>query len=70
MLSTVTSNAATATSTSDVPSSSPTISSELDKNIPVAADRFMAECAGAREVVEIEGASTWWASRTLRRWPT
>jgi pimeloyl-ACP methyl ester carboxylesterase len=31
--------------------------SELDKNIPVAAHRFMAERAGAREVVEIEGAS-------------
>ena len=30
---------------------------ELDKNIPVAAHRFMAERAGAREVVEIEGAS-------------
>jgi pimeloyl-ACP methyl ester carboxylesterase len=31
--------------------------SELDKNIPVAVHRFMAERAGAREVVEIEGAS-------------
>jgi pimeloyl-ACP methyl ester carboxylesterase len=31
--------------------------SELDKNIPVAAHRFMAERAGARETVEIEGAS-------------
>ena len=31
--------------------------SELDKNIPVAAHRFMAERAGAREVVEIPGAS-------------
>ena len=31
--------------------------SELDKNIPVAAHRFMAERAGAREVVEVEGAS-------------
>jgi pimeloyl-ACP methyl ester carboxylesterase len=30
---------------------------ELDKNIPVAAHRSMAERAGAREVVEIEGAS-------------
>jgi pimeloyl-ACP methyl ester carboxylesterase len=30
---------------------------ELDKNIPVAAHRFMAERAGAREVMEIEGAS-------------
>ena len=30
---------------------------ELDKNIPLAAHRFMAERAGAREVVEIEGAS-------------
>jgi pimeloyl-ACP methyl ester carboxylesterase len=30
---------------------------ELDKNIPVAAHRFMAERAGAREAVEIEGAS-------------
>ena len=30
---------------------------ELDKNIPVAAHRFMAERAGAREVAEIEGAS-------------
>ena len=30
---------------------------ELDKNIPVAAHRFMAERAEAREVVEIEGAS-------------
>ena len=30
---------------------------ELDKNIPAAVHRFMAECAGAREVVEIEGAS-------------
>ena len=30
---------------------------ELDKNIPVAAHRFMAERAQAREVVEIEGAS-------------
>lgn len=30
---------------------------DLDKNIPVAAHRFMAERAGAREVVEIEGAS-------------
>ena len=30
---------------------------ELDKNIPVALHRFMAERAGAREVVEIEGAS-------------
>jgi pimeloyl-ACP methyl ester carboxylesterase len=30
---------------------------ELDKNIPVEAHRFMAERAGAREVVEIEGAS-------------
>jgi pimeloyl-ACP methyl ester carboxylesterase len=30
---------------------------ELDKNIPVAVHRFMAERAGAREVVEIEGAS-------------
>ena len=30
---------------------------ELDKNIPVAAHRFMAERAGAREVVQIEGAS-------------
>jgi pimeloyl-ACP methyl ester carboxylesterase len=30
---------------------------ELDKNIPVAAHRFMAERAGAREVVEIQGAS-------------
>jgi len=30
---------------------------ELDKNIPVAAHRIMAERAGAREVVEIEGAS-------------
>jgi pimeloyl-ACP methyl ester carboxylesterase len=30
---------------------------ELDKNIPVAAHRFMAERTGAREVVEIEGAS-------------
>jgi pimeloyl-ACP methyl ester carboxylesterase len=30
---------------------------EFDKNIPVASHRFMAERAGAREVVEIEGAS-------------
>ena len=30
---------------------------ELDKNVPVAAHRFMAERAGGREVVEIEGAS-------------
>ena len=30
---------------------------ELDKNIPVAAHCFMAERTGAREVVEIEGAS-------------
>ena len=30
---------------------------ELDKNIPLEAHRFMAERAGAREVVEIEGAS-------------
>ena len=30
---------------------------ELDRNIPVAAHRFMAERAEAREVVEIEGAS-------------
>ena len=30
---------------------------DLDKNIPVAAHRFMAERAEAREVVEIEGAS-------------
>jgi pimeloyl-ACP methyl ester carboxylesterase len=30
---------------------------ELDKNIPVTAHRFMAERAGAREVVEIEGTS-------------
>jgi pimeloyl-ACP methyl ester carboxylesterase len=30
---------------------------ELDKNIPVAAHRFMADRAGAREVAEIEGAS-------------
>jgi pimeloyl-ACP methyl ester carboxylesterase len=30
---------------------------ELDKNIPVAAHRFMAERAGAREIAEIEGAS-------------
>ena len=30
---------------------------ELDKNIPVAAHRFMAERAEARETVEIEGAS-------------
>jgi pimeloyl-ACP methyl ester carboxylesterase len=30
---------------------------ELDKNIPAALHRFMAERAGAREVVEIEGAS-------------
>jgi pimeloyl-ACP methyl ester carboxylesterase len=30
---------------------------EFDKNIPVAAHRFMAERTGAREVVEIEGAS-------------
>jgi pimeloyl-ACP methyl ester carboxylesterase len=30
---------------------------ELDKNIPAASHRFMAERAGAREVVEIEGAS-------------
>ena len=30
---------------------------ELDKNIPVVSHRFMAERAGAREVVEIEGAS-------------
>jgi pimeloyl-ACP methyl ester carboxylesterase len=30
---------------------------ELDKNVPVAALRYMAERAGAREVVEIEGAS-------------
>ena len=30
---------------------------ELDKNIPVVLHRFMAERAGAREVVEIEGAS-------------
>jgi len=30
---------------------------ELDKNIPVAVHRFMAERAGARAVVEIEGAS-------------
>ena len=30
---------------------------ELDKNIPVEAHRFMAVRAGAREVVEIEGAS-------------
>src|ERR671916_533330 len=30
---------------------------ELDKNVPVAALRFMAERAGGREVVEIEGAS-------------
>jgi pimeloyl-ACP methyl ester carboxylesterase len=29
----------------------------LDKNIPAAAHRFMAERAGAREVAEIEGAS-------------
>lgn len=31
--------------------------SELDKNIPVAALRFMAERAGARDIVEIEGAA-------------
>jgi pimeloyl-ACP methyl ester carboxylesterase len=31
--------------------------SELDKNIPVAAHWFMAERAGAREIVEIPGAS-------------
>jgi pimeloyl-ACP methyl ester carboxylesterase len=30
---------------------------QLDKNIPLEAHRFMAERAGAREVVEIEGAS-------------
>ena len=30
---------------------------ELDKNIPMASHRFMAKRAGAREVVEIEGAS-------------
>jgi len=30
---------------------------ELDKNIPLEAHRFMAERAGAREVVEVEGAS-------------
>jgi pimeloyl-ACP methyl ester carboxylesterase len=30
---------------------------ELDKNIPLEAHRFMAERAGAREVVQIEGAS-------------
>ena len=30
---------------------------ELDRNIPAASHRFMAERAGAREVVEIEGAS-------------
>jgi pimeloyl-ACP methyl ester carboxylesterase len=30
---------------------------ELDKNIPVASHRFMAERAGAREIGEIEGAS-------------
>ena len=30
---------------------------ELDKNIPLAAHRFMAERAGFREVVEVEGAS-------------
>ena len=30
---------------------------ELDKNTPVASHRLMAERAGAREVVEIEGAS-------------
>jgi pimeloyl-ACP methyl ester carboxylesterase len=30
---------------------------ELDKNIPAALHRFMAERAGAREIVEIEGAS-------------
>jgi pimeloyl-ACP methyl ester carboxylesterase len=30
---------------------------ELDKNIPLEAHRFMAERAGAREAVEIEGAS-------------
>jgi pimeloyl-ACP methyl ester carboxylesterase len=30
---------------------------ELDKNIPLEAHRFMAERAGAREVVEIKGAS-------------
>ena len=30
---------------------------ELDKNVPVAAHRFMAERAEAREIVEIEGAS-------------
>jgi len=30
---------------------------ELDKNIPLEAHRFMAERAGTREVVEIEGAS-------------
>jgi pimeloyl-ACP methyl ester carboxylesterase len=30
---------------------------ELDKNIPVVLHRFMAERSGAREVVEIEGAS-------------
>ncbi len=30
---------------------------ELDKNIPAASHRFMAERAGAREVVEIGGAS-------------
>ena len=30
---------------------------ELDKNIPAAAHRFMGERAGARETVEIEGAS-------------
>ena len=30
---------------------------ELDKNIPLEAHRFMAERAGAREIVEVEGAS-------------
>jgi pimeloyl-ACP methyl ester carboxylesterase len=30
---------------------------ELDKNLPVAAYRFMAKRAWAREIVEIEGAS-------------
>lgn len=30
---------------------------ELDKNIPAAAQRFMAERAGAKEIVEIKGAS-------------
>jgi pimeloyl-ACP methyl ester carboxylesterase len=30
---------------------------ELDKNIPVAAHRFMAECAGSRRTVELAGGS-------------